>query len=83
MMTNQPMISCEEALRELAAYLDDELSATHAQSVAQHLDRCRSCYSRAEFERRLKGELSTLGKMPVQSDFEQRIRALISSFDPS
>lgn len=82
-MTDQPMISCEEALHMLATYLDGELPATDAQNVAHHLDRCRSCFSRAEFERRLKGELMTLGNAPVRPDFERRIRALISNFDPS
>jgi anti-sigma factor RsiW len=72
-------LNCEEALRLLATYLDEELEPGSTREVTQHLDTCRSCYSRAEFERRLKGQLAELRQGPVDNGFEQRIRALIRS----
>ncbi|MEW5918655.1 MAG: zf-HC2 domain-containing protein, partial [Gemmatimonadota bacterium] len=44
-MTHEP-INCEEALRHLADFLDGELHGTVHTSVQQHLETCRSCYSR-------------------------------------
>ena len=76
-------MTCEEAMRSLAEYLDNELAAGAEQSVRQHLELCRSCYSRAEFERRLKFELRKLGKDEVTASFEQRVRRLLQSFTPS
>jgi anti-sigma factor (TIGR02949 family) len=79
-MGNLGGMTCEEAMRSLAAYLDNELAASAHQSVRQHLELCRSCYSRAEFERRLKSELRKLGKDDVPVGLEQRIRRLLQSF---
>ena len=82
-MPNLGGITCEEAMRSLAEYLDNELSTGVEQSIRQHLEFCRSCYSRAEFERRFKVELRKLGKDEVPVGFEQRVRRLLQSFGPS
>ena len=79
-MDNLNVMTCEEAMRSLAAYLDDELAVGEQQSVRRHLEVCRGCYSRAEFERRLKFELRKLGKDEVPVGFEQRVRHLLQSF---
>ncbi len=82
MSTTEP-INCEEALRLLAVYLDGELHRAQHTSVEHHLNTCRSCYSRSEFERRLKAELSQLGRGDVRPAFEQHIRQLITQFTAS
>jgi len=79
-MSDPMPISCDEALRLLAAYLDDELHAGAQEGVERHLEVCRSCFSRAEFERRLKGEIHRLGREEIPPSFEQRVRALLGSF---
>ena len=79
-MTNADRLTCEEALRLLAEYLDDELTGAARRDVHKHLDACRSCYSRAEFERRLKAQLAALGVAPVRPALEDRVRTLISEF---
>jgi anti-sigma factor (TIGR02949 family) len=72
--------SCEDALRLLAAYLDGELhDASHAE-VDRHLSKCRSCYSRAEFERRLKVRLAELGRAPVEAALRARVQHMIQQF---
>ncbi len=80
---SNPTIDCEEALRLMAVYLDGELHGTKHEGVERHLKACRSCYSRVEFERRLKAELGRLGREDVHPAFEQRIRQLITSFTSS
>lgn len=73
-------ITCQEALRLLAAYLDGELADAAHFDVARHLDACRSCMSRAEFERQLKAGLAELRRHEVSPTFEERIRELIRQF---
>jgi len=46
-------ITCEDVLEELERYLDGEIDPRAAAEVAGHLSDCRSCFSRAEFQRRL------------------------------
>ena len=71
-------IDCEEALRRLAEWLDSELPALHARALEAHLDTCASCYSRAEFERRLKERMQAeLGQVVLPPGLEDRVRALI------
>ena len=79
-MTDVRTISCEEALRRLFDYLDAELAGESQREVEQHLERCRNCFSRLEFERRLKSHTAHLAHEPVSDDLDQRIRALLESF---
>ena len=76
-MSDRTSLSCDDALRLLAQYLDRELGDGDRADVEQHLATCRSCFSRAEFERRLKGELARLGASEVPSALEDRIRVLL------
>ena len=79
-MSDSTPMDCEEALRLLAAFLDDELHADARGSVDRHLARCRSCFSRAEFERRLKDEIGQLRREEVTAHYEARIRRLLAAF---
>jgi anti-sigma factor RsiW len=78
-----PGPGCEEALRLLAMYLDGELHGDEHAAVEEHLRTCRSCYSRADFERRLKTELGRLRREELRPAFERRVRELISQFAAS
>jgi len=79
-MTEVRVIDCEEALRRLFAYLDAELAEEPQREMEQHIERCRSCFSRVEFERRLKVYTATLRAEPVPDDLQQRIRKLLDTF---
>lgn len=77
-MNEVERIDCEEALRRLATYLDRELDGARSAQVERHLEECRSCFSRAEFERRLKEKVhEALGARSVPPVFEERIRVLL------
>jgi len=76
-MAESDIMRCEDALRLLAQYLDRELGDADHADVTRHLDTCRSCYSRAEFERRLKGELAGFGLTDVPASLKDRIRDLL------
>lgn len=80
-MTTTEIRSCEEALRLLAAHLDRELDATTHDRMERHLETCRSCYSRADFEKRLKESVAALGRAPVPPRLAGRVDALIRTFN--
>ena len=82
-MSDQMPMTCDEALRLLATFLDDELHGGAHEAVERHLELCRSCFSRAEFERRLKAEVGRLRREEVPPGFQDRVRRLVSSFAPS
>jgi anti-sigma factor RsiW len=82
-MSAETITNCEEALRLLTAYLDGELGTDEHQALEHHLSLCRSCCSRAEFERHLKAQLRDLQPAGVRPAFEQRIRELISQVTSS
>jgi anti-sigma factor (TIGR02949 family) len=73
-------IGCERALKRLLEFIDRELSESEHHSVERHLRTCRSCYSRMEFERRLKQRLSALSVDDVPVKSRDRIRKLIKEF---
>ena len=45
------MISCEEAAARLFEYLDGELDDASEEDVRRHLEVCKACYPRAQFEK--------------------------------
>lgn len=53
-------IDCEQALARIFELLDHELKGEEREAMEHHLHTCRSCFSRAEFERRLKSKLQAL-----------------------
>ncbi|MGH7482582.1 MAG: anti-sigma factor family protein [Longimicrobiales bacterium] len=72
--------SCEDALRQLAAYIDHELHGSARRELEQHLATCRSCFSRAEFERRLKAHVASLAEARVRPELATRVLRLIEGF---
>ena len=45
------MIDCQAVMRQLWAYLDDELSSDRVAEIQGHLAMCARCYPQFEFER--------------------------------
>lgn len=80
-MSDAELLQCEEVLRVLFDYLDGELADADDHLVRAHLERCRSCFSRAEFERRLKSHVRELASEPAPPALENRIRGLIRGFE--
>lgn len=74
-------IGCLQAIEMFYAYLDGELGSP--ESIADfehHLEHCRSCFSRVEFEglltQRLKGEAAERAPEGLKT----RLRTLMDSF---
>ena len=73
-------IDCEQALRQMFQHLDHELSDGDRPAMERHLLTCKSCFSRMEFELRLKRKLSELREVHVNPSTRKRIESLIKNF---
>lgn len=80
-MSNEPgNIDCEDAIRRLLEYLDNELEQGDHESLEAHLHTCRSCYSRMEFERRLKDMVKAVERENVPQNLKERIKKITGTF---
>lgn len=50
-LAGKPMVDCDNVLEQLFEYLDGELGDPQSQEIQAHLEVCKRCYPRAEFER--------------------------------
>ena len=73
-------IDCAQALTQLIEFIDRELADADRDVIERHLQTCRSCLSRAEFERALKGKLRGLSHGDVPSKTLDRIASLMQDF---
>jgi anti-sigma factor (TIGR02949 family) len=76
-------IECEQALRQVFEYIDHVLDDTERAAMEHHLHTCHSCYSRVQFEGRLKAKLGELKKDDADSTLRERIKRLLESFSGS
>jgi len=73
-------LSCEEVIGKLLEYLDRELDAAAQQEVERHLEACRGCFSRAEFERRLRVRVAETGDVKAPESLRERVRTLVARY---
>jgi anti-sigma factor (TIGR02949 family) len=71
---------CEEVIAHLSAYLDGEMDAARRADIESHLQTCRGCYSRAEFEKALQEKVRELGEKNAPAKLRQRLKALLDQF---
>lgn len=80
MVPTESHLSCEEAISRLFDYLDSELDADTQRRMERHLETCRGCFSRAEFERRLRQRVVETGEAKAPDSLRRRVRALMDRF---
>ena len=74
-------IGCLRAIEMFYAYFDGEIDDPEAVAdFEHHLEHCRSCFTRAEFENLLTERLRALAGERAPSSLERRLRLLIESF---
>ena len=74
------LISCEEVIAHLFAYLDNETDPEKRTDIERHLEECRACFSRAEFEKALRARVSQLGDREAPATLRRRVKALLDQF---
>jgi anti-sigma factor (TIGR02949 family) len=73
-------IRCEEVIEHLFEYLDRELEHVKSTEIERHLEHCRECFSRAEFEKRLRERVRATGEAVAPPRLRQRVQRLIARF---
>lgn len=73
-------IDCQQAIRLLLQYLDNELEADDHAAIEKHLRGCRACYSRLEFESRLMKLIAEAGRENPSPGLRERIRRLTARY---
>ena len=76
-MTEKKTIDCEEALARLFEYIDHELNGHRHDEMEDHLSKCRSCYSRLEFEKKLHQHLKSATEQKAPEELQSKIKNLI------
>lgn len=77
---NSRKIDCEQALRQVFAYVDRELGEEERAALREHLHTCKSCFSRMEFERLLKSKVGALRDDQATPSVSERVKALLKDF---
>jgi anti-sigma factor (TIGR02949 family) len=73
-------ITCEDVLAHLIEFLNGEVDAHKQAEIDHHLESCRGCYSRADFERVLKKRIKKAHNDVVPDSLKNRIDALLKEF---
>lgn len=73
-------IKCEEAIKKLLVYLDNELDNHDHAVMEHHLHTCRSCYSRMEFENKLKLTIKNTKKEKAPDKLRNRMKKISDLF---
>lgn len=73
-------ISCDEVIERLLEFLDQELDTDAQSAIARHMEACRACFSRAEFERRLRARVAQTGEVSAPESLRRRVRTIIDRY---
>ncbi len=71
-------IDCGDALLQLSAFLDGELTDENRLAIADHLNRCAPCDGARHFEGELRTVIQDRCREEVPDDLRQRILAAIA-----
>jgi anti-sigma factor (TIGR02949 family) len=76
----RPGIDCAQALKRIFEFIDHELDEGDHEVMHRHLEVCKSCFSRMEFEQRLKEKLGRLRDEQPTHEVTERVKGLLQSF---
>ena len=73
-------IDCDAVMRQLFDYLDMEVEITAQDEIHHHIEDCRSCFTRVEFEKQLNSRIQGAGRDSAPDSLRNRITDLMSEF---
>jgi anti-sigma factor (TIGR02949 family) len=79
-MPESKNIRCEEVVDHLLTFLDGEIEERRRELIERHLEECRSCCSRADFEFALRHKVREVAAKRPSPTLRQKIRQLIDQF---
>lgn len=77
---NAEHITCQEVMQQLFDFLDRELDSELSDRIDDHLERCRDCFTRAEFEKRLRARVNETAEVKAPERLRRRIRRVLDEF---
>ena len=75
------MIDCNEAVRQLWDYLENELDADDKGNVEEHLSFCRTCCGEVEFVTELRGVMKGASKPQVPLEVADRLGDFVDELE--
>lgn len=74
--------ACEQTLEHIYAFISNkgDLTTEQATHIRGHLQICRQCYSRFEFERRLVEKFKESSQCFCPDSLKQKIKNIIEQF---
>lgn len=72
-MSNSEMLNCREAVEQLWAYIDGELTEADARSVENHLEACKGCHPQYDFQKVFREFIRQQSGKPVPTDLRRRV----------
>jgi anti-sigma factor (TIGR02949 family) len=73
-------LECDEAIRMVLEYLDNELESHDHEALEAHIHKCRACYTRVEFEKRLKGMVKEAPEISAPDSLKLKIKKITDQF---
>jgi len=77
---NADNMTCEQVIEQLFEYLDQELDSGLSERIDTHLERCRDCFTRAEFEKKLRTKINETTEVKAPDRLHHRIRQVLNKF---
>lgn len=74
------MLSCEQVLQDIWAYLDRDIKPEDVAHIQKHLDLCRACFSRVEFEKELRISIRKKTDHCCPAKLKNRIKSILDQF---
>ncbi len=75
------MISCDEAINRLWAYLDDTIDEGDRALLEEHLGLCRRCCGELEFAHELRRLLARSARTDIPADVLARLKQTLEELD--
>ena len=76
------MTDCKTALKDLFDYLDKELDKGNTEEFERHIELCRKCFDRFEFEKMLRDRIrQKAGESSPSPELRKRIQDIMDKFD--
>jgi anti-sigma factor (TIGR02949 family) len=80
-MNDRPRMGCEEALLHLFEYINRcDLTADDAEHIRRHIEACRPCWDRFEFEKVVIERLKTAGSCKCPATLVKRVLSIFKGY---
>jgi hypothetical protein len=76
-------INCEEAARRFNDFIDNYLKGIAREELTHHIENCKHCFDRMEFELLLKNKIASLAKVtePASYEVKNKIDTILSKLN--